>query len=67
MNKDNLYVISFDREYSENCVCPMVALFNVNTISEKEARKVIKQGSFIYDRDPRLVVMTMEQYTNLCK
>ena len=74
MNKDNLYVISFDKVFYDSFkedenpfTVPMVALFNKNVISEKEARKLIKQGPFVYERDSRIVVMDMEQYTNLCK
>lgn len=74
MNKDKLYVISFDKVFYDSFkedknpfTVPMVALFNINTISKKEARKVIKAGEFVYEHDSRLVVMTMEQYKNLCK
>lgn len=67
MNKDKLYVISFEQAYSENVSCPKVALFNTDTISEKEVRRIIGEGSFVYEQDNRFVVMTMEQYTNLCR
>lgn len=67
MNKDNLYVISFEKIYNENCFSEMIVLFNINVISEKAVREIIKQGSFVYDHCPSIVVMTKEQYDNLCK
>ena len=67
MNKDKLYVISFEESPIYYSKQQYVALFNNTVISEKEAREIISKGRFIYEHDNRLVVMTMEQYTNLCK
>ena len=67
MNEENLFVIEFQVGYGDDEYVEHVALFNTNVIKEKEVRKLLKKGPFIYEHDPRFVVMYKDQYENLCK
>jgi hypothetical protein len=55
------YTVSFEfLSYRKD----MVALFNATVISESEVRERIDRD-FIAEDDPRIVVLTKEQYSNL--
>ena len=55
------YTVSFELiSYRKD----MVALFNATVISESEVRERIERD-FIAEDDPRIVVLTKEQYSNL--
>ena len=54
------FAISFNGlNYQEN----RIVLFNSTVISETEVTNLIKQG--LIDNDPRVIVMTKQQYKNL--
>ena len=76
MNTDNLFIIEFDKTYdncplgresTEEISIPMICLFNKNVISEEEVRKILSEGTFVYNLEDRIVVMYKRQYDNLCK
>lgn len=67
MNKENLYVIEFTKDYYDICSVEHIAIFNCKVISEEEVNKLLKSGSFVYEHDDRIVVMSKKQYENLCK
>lgn len=59
----DLMIIEFTEEMSDMVKEHKVAMFNKNIVTEEEVIKSIQEGGY----DPRYVVMTRQQYENLCK
>ena len=62
----NLMIVEYTESYVPLKHCTdKVVMFNSTIISESEVRFLIEQGRLEDSHDPRVVVMTRQQYKNL--